>query len=247
MASELGNDKRRHPSPCFLAFMELLKLLDWFTELLKVVCNQPAAGDYFGLACATLAVATVCLLQKQFDQAYVMLKAADLPGNTLCLLGCVFLPVTVAFLPWTLVSFKFYRMKAKHYHEDLQRAADTTVFSKRPLSTVLLGLPVASVYSLLIADARLVYHPVQVHLRATQTLVQTLLEDVFSLVVDFLVILHAPEGEDISFYWLSFCYSIFCLLVVAYVTLRDIKDLDRQRRADSGGAAAAESGQGRSV
>jgi len=229
----------RHHSPRFLAFLELLKLLDWFTELLKVVCNQPAAGDYFGWSCATLAVATACLLQKQFDQAYVMLKAAGLPGNTMCLLGCVFLPVTTAFLPWTLLSFKFYRMKARHFHEDLQRAADTTVFSKRPLSTLLLGLPVASVYSLCVADRMLVLHPVQVHLRATQTLVQTLLEDVFSLVVDFQVILHAPESEDVTFYWLSFGYSIFCLLVAAYVTMKDISNLDQSRQRSEASSAHA--------
>lgn len=217
-------------TPRFLAFIELLKLLDWFTEVLKVVCNKPAAGEYFGWACATLAVATFCLVQKQFDQVYVMLKAACLPGNSLCLLACVFFPVTIAFLPWTLLSFRFYRTKAQHYHEDLQRAADTTVFTRRALSTLLLGLPIANVYSLCMADTRLIYHPVQVHLRATQALVQTLAEDVFSLVVDFLVILHAPEGEDISFYWLSFFYSIVCLLVIAWVSMKDIKEHERYAR-----------------
>lgn len=140
-------------------------------------------------------------------------------GTNVVMMNMLFLPVTIFFWPWTMLSFALWRTKlAKAGQEE-----DLDVFVRRPVSTVMLGLPLASInYICMTRDVSLVLHPLMVHLRAWQNMVQTALEDCVDFAIDLIVILSAPAGEDVSFFWLSFVFSILHLLAVCHATTKEV-------------------------
>jgi len=193
--------------------------LDWFTEVLKVVCNKPGAGDNYGWACLTLVLASYLLAQKIYDQLYLLMKASKTPSMTMMNMLC--LPVTMFFWPWTAISWRLYR--AKH-PEGVDEADNLQIFAQRPVSTLMLGLPLASINFICIAGKNdIVMHPLMVHTRAWQNMAQTAIEDCVDFAIDLMVILSHPAGEDVSFFWLSFVFSIVHLLAVATLTTKEVK------------------------
>merc|ERR1712050_128891 len=120
----------------------------------------------------------------------------------------------------TVISWSIWRTKSAHHPPG---ADDLAVFARRPLSTLLLGLPLASINFICIArDEILILHPLMVHFRAWQNIAQTALEDCFDFAIDLLVILSAPVGEDVSFFWLSFIFSVLHLLAVCTLTTKEV-------------------------
>merc|ERR1712039_944173 len=100
---------------------------------------------------------------------------------------------------------------------------DLEDFKQRPVSTLMLGLPLASInFICTTTDVTLVLHPLMVHIRAWQNMVQTALEDCVDFAIDLLVILNAPDGEDVSFFWLSFVFSILHVLAVCHLTTKEV-------------------------
>eukprot|EP00929_Paragymnodinium_shiwhaense_P109247 TRINITY_DN7562_c0_g1_i1.p1 TRINITY_DN7562_c0_g1~~TRINITY_DN7562_c0_g1_i1.p1 ORF type:complete len:377 (-),score=78.74 TRINITY_DN7562_c0_g1_i1:173-1153(-) len=220
-----------------IAFMQLLGALDVVTDILKVVKNGDAAADagMEGWARATVGVGVFLIFFKLYSHIYVMLlaKSADEKGDgfNMCLnrpgCACGCLPFTVVMLPFASLLHRVYRGKSDHFHDPAAEHASLDIFVRRPLSTVILGIPVYSVFGSLIFGDELLMHPAIVHNRTMLTVMQNVLEDIPSIVIDALVVLAAKPGVDVRFFWISFGYSIFNLLVHGFVAAAEVIQHER--------------------
>jgi len=215
----------------FIGFLDLLRFLNWFTELFKVLFNRDGAGNMYGWACFTLLTSSYLVIQRFYDQVYVLFRAlkvgkesrryfnicTDRPG-----LSCFCLPVTIAFAPVTTMAFTLYESKARHFHKSAAATSDMTVFTKRPLGTILLGLPLYSIVSHCMMGKELVHHPIQIHVRTMQNLFQTTLEDLPCIIIDPLIIFNAGAVEDVFWFWVSFVYSILHTMVICSTTAAEV-------------------------
>lgn len=221
-----------------VGILDFLKLLDFFTDLLKISLNRSAAGDMWNLAVMTFVMASVVVVMKAYDQVCLLMRAARWGSNTRCCLGCITLPM-LPLLPINWMSVAMYSKK--------KRAEDghLTVFARRPMGTLLMGLPGYSILSAWMSDKHLVLHPMQAHLRAIQSVWQTALQDVPDIVIDIIIIIEAPENENVRYFWISFFYSIFLTLVLLVTTVTEIHHIERSSSMPpapaSTGAAASTS------
>jgi len=227
---------------CVVAMVELLKLLNWFTELLKVLVDQDAARgcNMYGWAVATLCLSSFLILQRLFDQVMLLTISTNIFKESRLLLGIISLPLTLAFLPFTYLSFNLYSVASDPLPSEL------TFFAQRNISMLLLGLPISNVVSTFLGDKQLVLHPMQVHLRAMQSVYQSVLEDIFCIVTDMLVITNAPADEGVSMFWLSFFFSVFNLLISCFLTVKEVNWSEQKRQiyvADQKAKAKAQAAQ----
>lgn len=183
--------------------LEVLKLLDWYTEMWKVYYNKSAAkeAELYGWLVILVLVSTALLGQRLFDQLWLLHVASgskNYPGR--CFILIIFFPVA----PLTLLSA-------------LKIRGDRTLFKRRPLSTLMFGFPFASVYGVCAVDAEVVMHPVQMGIRILQNIYQQYLEDVPSIVIDIVVIERTwDSGKDLKFFWISLCVSITHFLLMCF-------------------------------
>lgn len=215
----------RMRSQSMVGFIEMLKLLDWFTEVLKILCNEPAGRAYWFWVCFTLCTASFLLLQRMFDQIFLVMKAARWQAMTKFCLCLLTLPLTLVLAPLSTLTLSLYNIRMSKE----QREKDLTIFAQRPMSTMMMGLPVYGVVSAFQSDPALVMHPVQGQLRAVQSLYQFLLEDIACFVVDMVVIMNAPADKDVTFFWASFVFSVTLSLAVCLFTVKEIDQLERPK------------------
>merc|ERR1712232_288097 len=142
--------------------------------------------------------------------------------------ACLYLPFTVVFLPLISVVFALYKKKVEHFNEEAQVKAPMEIFMRRPLSTIILGMPIYSIVGMCCTEDVLVLHPLQVHIRTMQMLFQTLFDDLPCIIIDILIILNpmrnkeTREFEDTTWFIVSFIYSCAFLLIVCATMTREI-------------------------
>lgn len=204
-----------------VASLELLKFVNWFTELFKVTANRTGAQDYYGWAWFNLVMATLLLLQRAFDQVVLVARSQNWSQNSKCYLTCLTWPVSMWLVPLGTLTVKSRR----------QTPEDLVIFAKRPITTILLGLPFGGVMAHCVADPVVVMHPVMVFMRALHSLYQVILQDVPDFIIDLLVIVNCPEGQDVSWFVISFIFSVINLLSVCFTTVREINEHDSKKHA----------------
>lgn len=174
--------------------------------------------------CANVALASFLLAQKLFDQIYLIVRSKEnAKKDMIHCVACIFFPITIMFLPLSYVVNASYYAKQRHHHEKAQDEAKMTIFSSRPLSTFFLGLPITSIMSVCIADDALVMHPVQVHMRMIQTVLQTMVEDIPSVIVDLFVLMNVPRTYNTAYFYLSLIVSSIQVIVSTIVNIREIQ------------------------
>lgn len=217
-----------------VTLMLIMKLLDLVTEILKVAVNGDAADDMFGWACLNIAMAGFLMFQRIYDHCYLLFKSLSaskgkfniVSNRPLC--SCMCLPFTIIHLPFTIFANTMYKLKTTQWHTEALQTTDLTIFTQRPLSTVILSLPLYGIVGHCIMDEELLLHPMMVHMRTIHNLFQTLLEDIPSLVIDGLIIAAARDrglkDDDIAFFWISFCYSALHTIIIIALTAKEIID-----------------------
>jgi len=208
----------------FVGLIEIIKLVDWFTELLKVLCGKDAAGEYFPWAVFTLVMASWLLLHRAFDQVGLLVLATGWAGEYLCCLMGATCPFAFVFFPLANLTFCLYRKEHPNAVHD-----ERAIFAQRPLSTIMLGLPFSGVMSMFVADAELVMHPAQVHIRAMQAMYQTIFLNIPDFVVDLIIILNAAEDTNVGWFYVSFLYSVMELMTVCLMTVRHIHEAEKKK------------------
>jgi len=214
-----------HPQ-YLVAIVEMIKIIDWFTELMKVTAGEDAAGDYYPWAIFTLAMACWLLLHRAFDQVGLYVLATGWAGEYLCALMCSTCLVAFPFFPLANLTFCLYRKEHPNAVQD-----ERAVFAQRPLSTIMLGLPFSGVMSMLMAPAELVMHPVQVHIRAMQAMYQTIFLNIPDFIIDLIVILNAEEDTNVGWFYVSFFYSVIELGFVCLMTVGHIHEAEKKKPA----------------
>lgn len=227
-SSSLGSMRKTLPpwyGQYLVGVIEVIKLIHWFTELLKVLCGKDAAGDYFPWAVFTLVMASWLLIHRAFDQVGMLVLANGWAGEYLCCLMSTTCPCACPFFPLANLTFCLYRKEHPNAVHD-----ERAIFAQRPLSTVMLGLPFSGVMSMFLADAELVMHPAQVHIRAMQAMYQTVFLNIPDFVVDLVIILNAPEDSPtVGWFYVSFFYSIVELMTVCLMTVRHIHEAEKKK------------------
>lgn len=214
-----------------VAFLEMFKLLGFFVSLLKVVIitSTPAGDDgYHEWAILTLLAVSYIMLLRIFDQVSLLLVSANWTSKQCMLMGVAVLPITLICRPLNWLTFRFYTLEPK-----LMDPEEIAVFARRPLSTLLLGLPIAGIMSTSTAGRELILNPMQVHVRAMQSLYQCVLSDIPAIVVDMVIIVNAGDDErkDVTMFWLSFWYSVVNLFLLCYMTVKEVDASERKRSA----------------
>lgn len=234
-----------------IAFIEVVKLVDWFIMLLKVLDGRPASDAYYGVVVYSLCAASFMLGQKIFDQVALLFLSGGWSGQQLWCFIVLFFPVTIWFLPFSLITFMTYRKEFP-----LATTDERALFAQRPLSTILLGLPFSSAMGSLVDDASFVQHPAMVHVRAMQAVYQSAIEIIPNLVIDLFVVVNSEktighvlalavnnttvaENPSVAFalegrtgthwFWISFFYSIVEMLLMCLVTVKTINEVERRK------------------
>lgn len=207
-----------------VGIIEIVKLLDWFTELLKVLCGREAAGEHYPWAVFTLVMASWLMLHRAFDQVALLTLANGWAGEYLCCLMGSSCPCAFIFFPLANLTFCLYRKEHPNAVHD-----ERAIFAQRPLSTIMLGLPFSGVMSMFLADAEMVMHPAQVHVRAMQAMYHTVFLSIPDFVVDTIIILGADEDTNVGWFWLSLIYAIVELLLVCMTTVRHIHEAEKKK------------------
>eukprot|EP00927_Polykrikos_kofoidii_P050335 TRINITY_DN44248_c0_g1_i1.p1 TRINITY_DN44248_c0_g1~~TRINITY_DN44248_c0_g1_i1.p1 ORF type:complete len:256 (+),score=29.09 TRINITY_DN44248_c0_g1_i1:117-884(+) len=218
-----------------IASLETLKLIDWFTDALKISFHTSSAGDRYDLAVFTFVMASVILAQRGYEQVCLLMRAAKWGSSSRCILGCVAFPL-LPLLPISWISFGLYNKKRR------QEEGHLTVFTRRPLATLLLGLPGYGILSSLISDKNLVLHPMQAHLRAVQGVWQTLLQDLPDIIIDSIIIAYAPTGANLTFFYISLLYSCVLFLILLVTTVTEINFIERMNSIPPTPTSASPSG-----
>lgn len=208
----------------FVGIIEIIKLIDWFTELLKVLCGKDAAGDYYPWAVFTLVMASWLLMHRAFDQIGMLVLATGWAGEYLCCLMSATCPFACVFFPLANLTFCLYRKEHPNAVHD-----ERAIFAQRPLSTIMLGLPFSGVMSMFLSEPELVMHPAQVHIRAMQAMYQTVFLNIPDFVVDLVIILNADEDTAVGWFYVSFFYSVIELMTVCLMTVRHIHEAEKKK------------------
>eukprot|EP00929_Paragymnodinium_shiwhaense_P115298 TRINITY_DN84052_c0_g1_i1.p1 TRINITY_DN84052_c0_g1~~TRINITY_DN84052_c0_g1_i1.p1 ORF type:complete len:239 (-),score=35.92 TRINITY_DN84052_c0_g1_i1:210-926(-) len=220
-----GKPSSRMPA-ALVGLMELLKLLDWFSDLLKVVCNEPAGRPYWTWVVFTLVMGSACVVQRMFDQLALIIRATDWGLGPKLTLACFTFPITVAMLPFHYVAASFYTEDLAEDH--------VQIFAQRPLSTFFLGMPFYSILSAFYSGP-LAMHPVQAHFRAMQGMYQTALQDLPNIVVDTLVIEDnylKGNPEDVTFFIVSLSISLLLTFVTMIVSVIEVEQIEGAGKED---------------
>lgn len=208
-----------------VGIVEIVKIIDFLTELMKVLCGKDAAGDYFPWAIFTLVMASWLMLHRAFDQVALMVLATGWAGEYLCVLMCSTCPCACVFFPLANLTFCLYRQEHPNAVTD-----ERAIFAQRPISTVMLGLPFSGVMSMFFGPAELVMHPAQVHIRSMQAMFQTIFLNIPDFIVDLVVILNAEEDtEGVGWFYVSLFYSIIELATVCLMTVVHIHEAEKKK------------------
>merc|ERR1712060_864119 len=73
--------------------------------------------------------------------------------------------------------------------------------------------------------------PLQVHFRTMQSLYQCVLSDIPAIAIDMVVIVNAADDDrkDVTWFYISFWYSVLNLLLLCYMTAKEVDASERKR------------------
>lgn len=205
---------------------ELMKLLDWFIMLLKVLDCGEAGEEYYDWVVFVLVMASWITLQKAFDQVALLLIAGGWAAQQLTCIMAIFFPLDLWFLPTGFLTFCLYR---KEYPNSV--VDERAIFAQRPLSTVLLGLPFSGVMGMLVDDEEFVLHPVQIHIRAMQAIYHATFEIIPNFIIDLVVIVNAAERGLSGTHWflVSFVFSVFEIVILCFISVKHINEAEQRK------------------
>lgn len=214
--------------------IEFLRILDWFTELAKILFNKPAGDFIYGWVVLTMIGASFVLAQRIFDQIALLLSAQNWAQSSRMCLICLTFPLSLPLMPFSFVSFHVFGMRP-----DADK--DRTIFAGRPLSTILMGLPIYNVISTFATNVAVAMHPLQSHLRVMQGLLQTLCEDIPCFFIDMAVLINNRQLDDPHpdrFFVISAGYSCFLMFATMVWNIREVNRFetpeDQQKLAAPG-------------
>lgn len=236
-----------------VALTELVKLVDWFIMLLKVLDGRPASEAYYGWVVYSLVASSYVLAARIFDQVCLLFLSGGWSGQQLWCFILITFPISMWFMPFALITFTLYRKEFP-----LAVTDERALFAQRPLSTILLGLPFSGVMGTLVDDRDFVLHPAMVHIRAMQAIYHCALEIIPNFIIDLMVIVNAEqtiqatlalanenrphteaflaENPSVPFalegktgtHWfiISFVFSVVEVLLMCFITVRTINEAE---------------------
>lgn len=196
------------------ALFQVFQLADWITEGLKLYYGKEAAGDLLWAVYLTFFLATFVLWLRLVH--FVHLSGIVKWRRTFsCLCGCGLPSLT----------------RASERHPSSQLS--TRVYEDKPVTTLLLGLPVTGAMVTVFACESIVENRVFEHMQNMLSAYQVLLQDVPDFVLDLAIIVRSSNQEDaddvvflgekvpaILWFNVSFAFSVVSLLFACGACVR---------------------------